>query len=66
LKRATTAEEILGSPLTWEAAAQAFVQAFQSELNLELCPADLNPEELARARELMEEKYANRAWTGKF
>jgi lipoate-protein ligase A len=65
LERATTVEQILGSPLTWEAAAQAFAQAFQSELNLELTSANLTKEELARANELVGDKYANPTWTGK-
>ena len=65
LERATTAEQILGSPLSWEAAAQAFAQAFQSELNLDLRPSNLTAEELARASELVGGKYANPTWTGK-
>lgn len=65
LDRATTAEQILGSPITWEATAQAFVQAFQSALNLDLRPGELTAQEMAHASQLVEEKYAHPSWTGK-
>jgi lipoate-protein ligase A len=63
LERATTAEAVLGAPLTWEAAAGAYIQAFQEALNLELQPQELTSKELARAQSLLEEKYANPQWT---
>lgn len=63
--RATTAEQILGSPLEWEQAAQAFAQAFAQVLHLQLEPADLTSEEIQRAQTLMAEKYANPAWTAR-
>jgi len=61
--RATTAEEILGHPLDWEKAAQAFIEAFQQTLNLNLALADLTPGERSRAEDLMQQKYSNPAWT---
>lgn len=61
--RATTAEEILGHRLEWEMAAQAFIAAFESCLNLNLVPAELTLWERARAAALMAEKYANDTWT---
>lgn len=63
LERATTAEAVLGAPLSWQAAAEAYIQAFQEALNLELHPEELTPKEQARARSLLEEKYANPQWT---
>lgn len=63
--RAATAEEILGAPLAWEAAAQGFQQAFSESLNLELQPGELSPAEVQRAGELVESKYGNFSWTGR-
>lgn len=62
LSHATTAETILGTRLTWEEAAQAFIHGFHSELNLEFIPIDLSPEEINRAEVLMHEKYAHPSW----
>jgi len=61
--RATTAQEFLASPPTWEQAAQAFCLAFAQALNLELMPGTLSAEELELARRLEVEKYANPSWT---
>jgi lipoate-protein ligase A len=65
LARAATAEQILGYPLAWEQAAQAFAQAFAQVLNLDLVPSDLTPQERRRAEALLAEKYANPAWTAR-
>jgi len=65
LARATTVETALGSALSWETAAQAFVHAFGSVLSMDLQPADLTQGEKARARELVEKKYAHPDWTQK-
>ena len=62
LARATTLETILGCRITWEAAAQAFINAFQSELNLDLISAQLTPQEKKRTKELVREKYSNTSW----
>jgi lipoyl(octanoyl) transferase len=63
LERATTAEHILGRPLSWDQAAQAFAQAFAQTLNIQFEPAELSPQELQRAEALLKEKYANLTWT---
>ena len=65
LRRATTAESILGRPLNWEEAARAFETAFAETLNLDLQPGELTPHELERAGELAQEKYGNKEWTGR-
>lgn len=57
--------EILGVRLTWEQAAQAFQAAFSETLSLDLRPGGLTPDEIHRAGELMETKYAHPAWTGR-
>jgi lipoate-protein ligase A len=63
--RAATAEEVLGAPLVWEAAAQSFQQAFCESLDLELMAGELSPAEVQRAGELVESKYGNFSWTGR-
>jgi lipoate-protein ligase A len=63
LSRATTVEATLGCPVTWEAAAQAFVQGFESRLGICFQRAELSSSELCRADELMQEKYAHASWT---
>ena len=65
LGRACTAEQILGAPLDWQTAAQAFTQAFAQTLNLEFVAVDLTPAEIARAEIFLAEKFANPAWTEK-
>ncbi len=62
-QRATTVEEVLGSPPTWGQAAQAFITGFSQTLNLELGQQSLSKEEQTRARQLVEVKYAHSSWT---
>ncbi|MBN2148502.1 MAG: lipoate--protein ligase family protein [Anaerolineales bacterium] len=61
--RACTVQEVLGQPVTWQQAAEAFISAFQNTLNLELLPAELTPAEHERAAQLVKEKYAHPDWT---
>ena len=63
LARATTVESVLGREVAWDAAAQAFVAAFESQLDLRLEAGELTKSELERAEELVNEKYAHPAWT---
>ncbi len=65
LERATTVETALGRIVTWEEAARAFTNAFQSVFNLELKPADLTLAENIRAEELSTVKYSHTGWTQK-
>jgi lipoate-protein ligase A len=65
LEHATTAEAILGHPLSSDTAAEAFILGFRQALNLELDREDLTRAELARAAELVTQKYGNSAWTGR-
>jgi lipoate-protein ligase A len=62
LGHATTVEMILGRRLSWQDAAQAFINGFQSELNLELSAADLTHGEKIRAQQLVVEKYSHPTW----
>lgn len=61
--RATTVETVLGRKIEWKTAAQAFVHAFESELNLTLERGELSSAEKTRAKTLMQEKYAHASWT---
>ena len=63
IDRATTVEACLGYRISWDIAAQAFVKAFQSILNLELSLSDLTAQELERADQLVREKYNHPSWT---
>jgi lipoate-protein ligase A len=63
LAHATTVEAELDSPISWEQAADAFQQAFQVSLNLDLHPGALSVKEIRRAGELLQEKYAHPSWT---
>jgi lipoate-protein ligase A len=61
--RATTVETVLGRKIEWKTAAQAFVHAFETELNLTLERAEMSAPEKTRAKTLMQEKYAHASWT---
>ena len=63
LARATTVETVTRQVISWETAAQAFVRAFQGELELSLEPGELSASETARAEELVENKYDHPVWT---
>jgi len=63
LTRATTAETVSGRLIGWDEAAQAFVQAFETGLDLKLEPGELTPAETARAAQLVQLKYDHPAWT---
>jgi len=61
--RATTVEEALGRPVTWDEMAGALAAGFAEALNLNLEPGTLTGEEQAWAEELRAEKYATDGWT---
>jgi len=63
LARATTAESVCGRIIPWETAAQAFVNAFETVLDLKLEPGELTPAEKERAEELLQKKYDHPVWT---
>jgi len=62
LNRAVTVESAIGYRVSWEQAAAAFTRAFAETLDLTLEPAKLTPAELARADELVDQKYAHPVW----
>ena len=61
--RATTVETVLGRKIEWKTAAQAFVHAFEFELNIIFERAEMSAAENTRAKTLMQEKYAHASWT---
>lgn len=61
--RALTLQEALGRAVSWQDVARAVIRGFCDELALDLQPTFLTPWERNRARELVEQKYANDAWT---
>ncbi len=63
LARATTVESALGGAVSWERAAQKFIQAFESELGLCFEKGELSESEAKRAEELVREKYGHSSWT---
>ncbi len=63
MARATTAESVLGHPVTWEEAAAAFVNAFETELGLCFQGRPISESEEQRAGALVREKYEHPAWT---
>jgi len=62
LMHATTVETVLGCKIEWQAAAQAFVEGFQTELNLDFIREQLSSEELVRVDQLVGDKYSNPSW----
>lgn len=63
LQRATTAESVLGREIAWETAAQAIAESFQRELGIRLERGELSGEEMTRAEDLLQNKYAHPSWT---
>ena len=63
LERATTVESALGREISWETAAQKFVQAFEAQLGLMFERGKLSESESKRTEELVREKYDHPSWT---
>jgi lipoyl(octanoyl) transferase len=61
--RATTVESALGGAVTWDSAAAAFIQAFETQLGLCFERGELSEYESRRAEELVREKYDHPSWT---
>jgi lipoate-protein ligase A len=60
--RATTVETAVGRQVRWDAAAAAFVAAFEDALHVRFEETTLTSAELRRAEELAETKYIQAAW----
>lgn len=64
-ERATTAEALLGRPVTFTEAAEALAQGFKEALGIDLLLGEITAAELATATSLQNAVYANSQWTGK-
>ncbi len=62
LSHATTVETVLGYRISWDMAVQAFVDSFQSELDLELVRGELSDQEITLTEDLTCNKYSHPAW----
>jgi lipoate-protein ligase A len=62
LSHATTVEAIIGYKIDWQTVVQAFINGFQSALNIEFTREDLSDSEKMRAEQLVHEKYCHSSW----
>ncbi len=62
LSYATTVETVLGVRICWEKAAQSFIDAFQTELKIDLVRGELSNDEKMLAENLEREKYSHPSW----
>lgn len=62
LAKAATAESIIGRPVSWDGAAQAFVSSFCDIFDLVLIEEPLTQVEISRVDEILEQKYTNPKW----
>lgn len=63
LARAATVESALGRAVSWQTAADAFIDAFEAQLGLTLERGKLSESEFKRTSELVAAKYGHPAWT---
>ena len=63
LARAATVESALGRAVSWDTAAQAFIHAFEEQLELNFERGELSESESKRTDELVREKYDHPSWT---
>ncbi len=62
-ERATTLEALLGYAPDWNTVAQAIINGFRSEFEIDLVPGQPTNEELNLAQELVSTKYGSPEWT---
>ena len=66
IARATNAEQVLGYRLDWDQVAREMKVAFEETLDIKLQPSDLLESEQQAVEALINSKYANWDWTGRF
>ena len=64
-QRALALAQVMEAAPTWELVANALEYGFGQEHGLELCQAELTGQELRQRDALLEERFANPAWTRK-
>jgi lipoate-protein ligase A len=62
---ATTLQEALGAPVSFDQVVQALADGFAQALNLRLIPAALTAQERSLAADLRRSRYAARDWTAR-
>jgi lipoate-protein ligase A len=62
LSHATTVEAVLGEKIDWKRAAEVFIAAFESELDLNFSEQGLSVEESAGVENLRNAKYEHASW----
>ncbi len=65
LEHAATVEMFLHTKITWQMAADTFIEAFQNTLKINLRSGDLTDEEIGRAKILLNEKHTAPQWISK-
>ena len=63
LERATTIKESLGKEISWFEFASAISEGFRQNLGIDFESGSLTKPELARAKQIFQEKFANDSWT---
>lgn len=63
--KAATVEGVLGRPVSWEEAAQAFETGFRRGIGVELRPGEISAGESERAVALESKRYASAGWTAR-
>ena len=63
LDHATTAQAVTGQVIPFETAAQAFVDAFSSQLEIHFERGELSDAEQTHAEDLVQKKYGHPSWT---
>jgi lipoyl(octanoyl) transferase len=64
-ERATTLEQVCGSPVAWQTAADALVEGFAQTFAIEFMPGGLTEQEETHAAALQHDVYSNDHWTYK-
>jgi lipoate-protein ligase A len=62
LSRATSLDEALHHPVTFDDVAAAFLGGMGSSFQVELAPGCLHPDEIEQAEDLCSSKYSSHAW----
>lgn len=65
LEHAATVEMFLKTRITWQKAADIFIEAFERTLDIQLQPGQLTAEETRRAAVLLKEKHTTQQWLAK-
>jgi lipoate-protein ligase A len=61
--RASTVQDLLAKPISWQTAAEAFLTGFSKSLGWEFDRSEITADERSRAELLVKEKYSHRSWT---